>query len=169
MNKFYTKKGDKGKSFFAGKKFGKASAELEALGELDELASLLGIVKNRPLEADFKKTIAGIQGDLSAISANIADLASGGKYKTPEFPAEKTAKIEQIIENYQKNLKNIKSFIIPGENENSAWFDFARAVCRRAERAVVGLAIKRKIPPEILSYLNRLSSLLFVMARAAAR
>lgn len=180
MNKFYTKKGDKRFSVFGArpssargygrvKKFAKDSVELEAFGELDELTSLLGVIKNQPIGGKFKKIIGVVQNDLSAIQGNVAAVVFGKTLKTPEFGRGKVADLERLIDKVGGDLKPLKGFVVPGENLASAWLDLARAVCRRAERSAVKLAKKREIPPRILAYLNRLSSLLFVMARLAER
>lgn len=169
MNQFYTKKGDAGFSVFGLKKFAKESVELEALGELDELDCLLGVLKNQPIGGKFKKIIGEIQNDLSAIQGNIAVAVFGKALKAPEFKKEKVAGLERLIDKIGGDLKPLKGFAVPGANLAAAWLDFGRAVCRRAERSVVRLNKKRDIPPKILAYLNRLSSLFFVMARAAEK
>lgn len=169
MNQFYTKRGDAGFSVFGLKKFAKDSVELEAFGELDELDCLLGVVKNEPIGGKFKKIIGEIQNDLSAIQGNIAAVVFGKALKAPEFVDEKVAGLERLIDEIGGDLKPLKGFAVPGANLASAWLDFSRAVSRRAERSVVRLNKKRKIPPQILAYLNRLSSLLFVMARVASK
>lgn len=169
MNRFYTKKGDAGFSVFGLKKFAKDSVELAAFGELDELDCLLGVVKNQPIGANFKKILSEIQEDLSAIQGNIAAVVFGKALKAPEFGDEKVAGLERLIDKIGGDLKPLKGFAVPGANLAVAWLDFSRAVCRRAERSTVKLAQKREIPPQILAYLNRLSSLFFVMARAASK
>lgn len=169
MNRFYTKKGDKGVSVFGVKKFAKDSVELEAFGELDELASLLGVIKNQPLPGNFRPILEQIQKDLSAIQGNIAGVVFGKALKAPEFKKEKITDLERLIDKIGGDLKPLKGFIVPGANSAAAWLDLTRAVSRRAERSVVKLARKREIPSQILAYLNRLSSLLFVMARVSSK
>lgn len=168
MSLFYTGKGDKGESFVGGKKFDKSSIEIEMLGDLDELNSLIGLVKNQKLSKDFKKILEVIQEDLFIIQANAAAFIFS-KHKPLLFKKEKIIWLEKIINDFEKKIKPERSFVISGTDEISAWLDLLRAVSRRVERKAVQFSKKRKLSPEILAYLNRLSSLFFAMARMAAK
>lgn len=181
MGLFYTGKGDKGKSIVGKKKIDKTSIEIEALGDLDELNSLLGIVRHRMLDKRFKEIILDVQENLFIIQANVAgsmlarrSFSGGGvsKFKPPEFKDLKIKELEKIIDNLERKIKPAKKFIIPGAMEKSAWLDYARAVSRRAERSVLRFSknyklrtTDYKLDPNILAYLNRLSSLFFALAR----
>ncbi len=175
----YTGKGDNGKtSAFGNKeKFSKSSPITEALGSVDEADSFIGICKAKIKGLDFKindlvisEIIDNVQNDLFIVQAQIAGAdkkISEGKIKW----------IEEIIGNIESELPPIKSFLIPGANEISAHFDFARTLARRAERRVVGITDEysslitgqtAKIDPYTLAYLNRLSSLLYAFARFSA-
>ncbi|OGE84162.1 MAG: ATP:cob(I)alamin adenosyltransferase [Candidatus Colwellbacteria bacterium RIFCSPLOWO2_01_FULL_48_10] len=170
MGLFYTGKGDKGKSVVGKKKIDKTSADIEVLGELDELNSLLGLVKSKLGNGygDFAEIINRVQENLFIIQANIANFMFGGKYKAPAFGNDKISEIESIINDFEFKIKPEKGFVISGTDEISGWLDFARAVSRRVERRILKLSKTRKISPGILAYMNRLSSLLFALARMEA-
>lgn len=155
--------GDKGKSCFGKKWAKKTCPEIEALGALDELNSLLGLVRSQKIFKEYKNILIGTQQDLFIIQASIAGILFGKKYDG--LKQEKILEIEKIIKKYSVKAGEIKTFIIPGANEASAWLDYARAVARRVERRV--LLIKGADKNSVV-YLNRLSSLLFAMARICA-
>lgn len=167
---FYTGKGDKGVSEIEGKKIHKASVAIEAVGCLDEVNSLLGLVKTQALPQGYKDILEQVQENLFIIQAHVGVLMIG-KFKAPKFSAAKVKDIEKLIDGLEKKVKPEKGFIISGSNEASSWLDFARTVVRRAEVSMVKLdrRHKRKLEPVILAYLNRLSSLLYAMARYAAK
>jgi len=165
----YTGKGDGGTTKFFGcdqKRVSKNSSIAEALGSLDELNSFLGLVKVKSLETKanaalkgFASIIEGVQENIFIISANIA---GAGKNITED----KVKEVENIIAQCEKELPPIKTFSIAGGAELSTLFDIARTLARRAERRVVAVNDELgKVPPEILKYMNRLSSLLFAFAR----
>lgn len=173
----YTRKGDKGDTgaFGCKQRFSKNSALTEALGSLDELNSLLGICKIKARDLKFKiydlslfEIIEQVQQNLFIIQANLA----GADKKITQ---EKIIDMEKIIDNIEKELMPIKSFFLPGGMELSAYLDYARATIRQTERRVVALsdlsaeasakAETQKIDDEIIAYLNRLSSLFYVLAR----
>ncbi len=143
----YTKIGDKGKTFlFNGKKVLKNSPICEALGSLDEVNSWLGIVGG----------FTEIQKDLMTVSA----IAAGAKLN---FPLSKTGNLEKEIDKLEKILLKSKGFIIP--SGKSAKLHFARALIRRAERAVVAVPNLSAVRSPLLTYLNRLSDYVFMKAR----
>ncbi|MBI4993907.1 cob(I)yrinic acid a,c-diamide adenosyltransferase [Candidatus Wolfebacteria bacterium] len=170
----YTRKGDKGDTgaFGCCKRFSKSSIFTEALGSLDELNSFLGICKIKANNFKFKikidtktrysiyEIIENIQNNLFIIQAKIA----GADKKITE---EKIFEIEKIIDGIEKELSLIKSFFLPGGSELAAYLDYARAVSRKTERKSVAhfKREKIKINDESLTYLNRLSSLLYALAR----
>lgn len=162
---FYTRKGDKGlTSLFLCKKsaswrISKNSPRIEALGALDELNSLLGVCKIKSRK-EIKKILEIIQNDLFIIQGEIA-----GVKKT--LDKSRIKKIEKIIDGIEKKLPKITSFTVAGGTELSSLLDYSRAVARRAERRCV--AVKQNISPTSFIYLNRLSSLLFALARYANR
>ena len=165
----YTKKGDNGLTtlFSCSKKFSKGSARIEALGALDELNSLLGFCKTKATEIEspfgdsISKHLESVQNDLFVIQAEVA----GAKKKLNK---KRINEVEKLINKIAKELvpfSGIKSFTISGGTELSALLDYSRAVARKAERRCV--AIKKHLSPQSLKYLNRLSSLLFALARLA--
>lgn len=170
---FYTRKGDKGdtSTFNCNQRFSKNSALMEALGSLDELNSLLGICKTKIIKFKFKIKTTTITCDSSGIIENIqnnlfiiqAKIAGADK----NIAQEKISDIEKIIDAIEKELPSIKSFFLPGGSELSAYLDYARAVSRRTERKVVTYFESEKIQlnDESLTYLNRLSSLLYALTR----
>jgi ATP:cob(I)alamin adenosyltransferase len=157
----YTRKGDNGttKTFGCDQRISKSSAVAEALGTLDEVNSFLGILKVKSAN-DLAKTIHQVQENLFIIQAEVA-----GAGKT--ISEDKVKEIESIIDSAEKELPQIRTFFISGGTELAAHFDFARTLARRAERRVVGVSDEGlvKIGMHTLAYLNRLSSLLYALAR----
>ncbi|MBI5817093.1 MAG: cob(I)yrinic acid a,c-diamide adenosyltransferase [Candidatus Yonathbacteria bacterium] len=165
----YTRKGDKGDTgtFGCNQRMSKSSAVAEALGTLDECNSFLGVckmdakAKNPLLEGySFADTIDWIQQNLFIVQSHIA-----GAEKT--IAKEKITHMEQAIDAIEKEMPPIKTFFVSGGTELAAKLDFARTLARRAERRVVGVSEeqKEKVAPEVLVFLNRLSSLLYALAR----
>lgn len=159
----YTRHGDKGKTtlYCCQKKLSKSAAVIEAMGAFDELCSLLGIVKTIAKKNKF------VLAELHKAQENIfiiqAILAGANK----NFKKQKVTELETTIDNIEKKLPKIKSFTIPGGTELGAILDYARAVARRAERRALALSKKYALRAEVLAYLNRLSSLLYALARLA--
>jgi cob(I)alamin adenosyltransferase len=167
----FTGKGDDGttKTFACDQRRSKNSAVSEALGNVDELNAFLGTVKlkaetfqkNKILEKSFVEILNEVQQNLFIIQA---ELASSSGFKITE---NKVHEIEKIVNTAEEEMPPIKSFFVSGGTEMAATFDFARTIARRAERRVVG-AHEIKDPemsPFSLAYLNRLSSLLYALAR----
>jgi cob(I)alamin adenosyltransferase len=166
---FYTRKGDKGttKTFGCDQRISKSSAIAEALGSLDEINSYLGLCKakvNKEMtlmeDVSVWEVLHAVQKNLFIIQAEIA----GANMIMDE---NKIKEIETIIDWIEKELPPIKSFFISGGTETSALFDVARTVARRAERRVVEVELEKKVTVggNTLAYLNRLSSLLYALAR----
>lgn len=165
MGVFYTGKGDGGKSLlWDGKKIDKSSKEIDLLGSLDELNSLLGIIRSNGNE-NLSTRIFEIQQNLFTIQAIVFFAIIGRLKDAPPFEKQKTETLEKEIDRIEKTTSPQKKFVIPGESKTASWLDFARANTRKAERMAFSFAKKKKIPKEVLSYLNRLSSLFFAMAR----
>lgn len=167
MPKIYTKTGDKGKtSTLGGKRVCKCCLEMEAIGEVDETNAELGMLIAE-LDSKFgkeKEKLIEIQHNLFIIGSNLAALQTDLK-NVPKLRNLETRKLEQWINEMEKDLPELKNFILPGGCEEAALSFYARAVCRRAERCVIKLSGKHHIAPEIKQYLNRLSDCLFVLAR----
>ena len=163
--KIYTKTGDAGETgLFGGGRVPKDDPRVQAYGDVDELNATLGFAASLDpagFESDF---LQSAQRDLFAIGA---ELATPNAAKAREqLGAERVSAIEQIIDKHEAALTPLKNFILPGGTPKAAAFHVARTTCRRAERAVVTLARDEQINPVIIHYLNRLSDLLFVLARS---
>lgn len=164
MALFYTGKGDKGVSSVGKKKYPKDSPILEALGDLDELNSLLGLVRSSLKRKDLDSKLFSVQENLFIIQARIAWLMFR-KFQSPQMTQEKIRNMELEIEAMEESIRPERGFVIPGENRAASWLDLARAVSRRAERSAAKLNKKHRLPQEVLTYLNRLSSYLYALAR----
>ena len=170
MPVFYTRKGDDGRSRIGKKVVNKTCLEVEALGQLDELNSMAGVLKSQRISKTLKDILLQVQEDLFIVQSHVANLMLGGNFKVPEFKAQKTKDVEKIIDGIERNLPPLKKFVISGTNQTSAWLDFLRAKSRNVEREVLKIKnLKFKIDDNILPYLNRLSSLFFALARWEAR
>lgn len=165
--KFFTGQGDKGQSIFGKKKFFKDEALFELLGDLDELNSWTGLCRVESLR-DFKLILKEVQENLFIIQAEVAAVGFGYQARSfKRITGQKTKELEEIIGGIDKKLPAIRKFILPGGSELSARLDIARVIARRAERAAVAFNRRKKLPPELLQFLNRLSSLFFALARYA--
>lgn len=164
MRLFYTGKGDKGVSQVGKKKYPKDSPIIEALGDLDELNSLLGVVRSSISSKGLKAKLISVQENLFIIQARVAWLMFQ-QFESPQMTKEKIRAMEKEIEDMEEKIKPERGFVISGENRKAAWLDLARAVSRRVERSVVKVNKRHKLPEELLTYLNRLSSYLYALAR----
>jgi cob(I)alamin adenosyltransferase len=170
--KIYTKTGDKGETgLIGGARVPKSSLRVEAYGEVDELNAVLGTVVGRLTEKAITDSLLGVQRDLFAIGAQLADPEGRLEKKSEKagVSEERVKELEAIIDRYEAMLPPLRSFILPGGAEAGALLHLARAVCRRAERRLVALAHEAPVPPLLLVYINRLSDLLFTLARATNR
>ena len=167
--KIYTKTGDAGEtSLFDQTRVSKADARVDAYGEVDELNACLGAALAAGVDADIAATLRQIQRQLFALGARLADPSSkiaGRVTKAAIVPAD-VAALEQAIDRLEAELPPLRKFIMPGGCVAGAQLHVARTVCRRAERRVVGLG-SEAVEPILVTYLNRVSDLLFVMARVA--
>lgn len=169
MSRIYTRTGDEGDTgLFGGGRVPKSDIRVRAYGEVDELNAALGCVLAR-LTGDHdevRERLSVIQGDLFALGAHLAtppDARSRGHL--PPLPTGRPGEFEDWIDEADRELDPLRSFILPGGSNAGAALHLARTVCRRAERAVVALARDGEIDPAIIVYLNRLSDLLFSLAR----
>jgi len=164
--KIYTKTGDSGEtSLLGGKRVGKDNLRIQTCGTIDELNSIIGISITEITNPELKETLQGIQNDLFVIGSYTALPVEFENTKIQRVDNNFSDKLDIIIDKYDSKLPGLKDFILPGGVKGSAFLHFARTVCRRAERNVVALAKSEKINPGIEKYLNRLSDLLFVLAR----
>ena len=170
--RIYTRTGDSGETaLLGGRRVRKSALRVEAYGELDELNACLGLVVAGLADVPTANLLIQIQRHLFALSARVADIREGGETHPDKttFPETHVTMLERAIDLAEEVLAPLKTFVIPGGSEAGARFHLARTVCRRAERRLVALAAQEDIPPVFLAYLNRLSDLLFVLARAANR
>ena len=164
LNKIYTKIGDKGSTQLGdGKMVNKDSLRVDAYGSVDEANATIGLSILRT-NIKIKKILKIVQNDLFDLGA---DLCIPDKKNTQKLKITKDRVdyIEEKIDNFNKELSSLNSFILPGGSESSTYLHIARTVTRRAERKIVTLSKKEKINPITIIYLNRLSDLLFVLAR----
>lgn len=170
--KIYTRKGDSGEtSLFGGTRVGKDHVRVTAYGTVDELNSALGlVVAGLPPECDdWRDDLVRLQSDCFIIGAILATPKTGAAKPKhiPELPPGRISELERWIDRLDEEISPLESFVLPGGAPVAAMLHLARSVCRRAERYVVALARAEEIEPAILGYLNRLSDLLFTLARAA--
>lgn len=164
LSKIYTRTGDDGTTGLGnGQRTDKDSLRVEAYGTVDELNSVIGIV----LSSGFDP---GVREVLDMIQHRLFDL--GGELAVPGYTtleARHVAQLESQLDRFNDELPPLKEFILPGGNAAAAQCHLARTVCRRAERRVLSLSRDEAVNPEAQRYLNRLSDLLFVIARVLAR
>lgn len=163
--KIYTKKGDKGTtSLFGGTKVEKCHLRIHAYGTVDELNSTLGSVLTHPLSSTGKRLLQELQHQLFILGADLATPIDK-KTRIDRIGSKEIGILEQWIDELEEELPTLKTFILPGGSPAGATLHLARTICRRAERAAVSLAGAETVSEETMIYLNRLSDLLFVMAR----
>ncbi|UCF35813.1 MAG: cob(I)yrinic acid a,c-diamide adenosyltransferase [Acidobacteriota bacterium] len=160
LSKIYTKTGDSGTTGLGdGSRVKKCDPRVDGYGEIDELNSVIGVLLTHDLPADLRENLLEIQHDLF-------DL--GGELSIPGFrllKAERVSDLEKLLDSLNDQLKPLQEFILPGGSPSAAFCHLARTVCRRAERRLVSLSEASDVGEIGIQYLNRLSDLLFVMAR----
>ncbi len=169
--KIYTRTGDEGDTgLFGGGRVAKDHPRVEAYGDIDELNAAIGMARAVELMPRVDEVLAPLQRDLFAIGAL---LATPNRDKMAEqlakarIDGERIAQLERAIDEGESELEPLKAFILPGGTPKAAALHVARTVCRRAERRVVALMHDTELPQLVCIYLNRLSDLLFVLARVA--
>jgi cob(I)alamin adenosyltransferase len=168
LSRIYTKSGDKGDTGLGdGSRVPKDHPRVAAYGGVDELNAVLGLLTAHHPDASESALLRSIQNDLFDVGADLclpqaAGEAPGGRLR---IRPEQSTRLEAAIDRLNTDLAPLNSFILPGGRPAAAWCHLARTVCRRAERDVVALAHQEPINAEVVIYLNRLSDLLFVLAR----
>ncbi|MCK6440799.1 MAG: cob(I)yrinic acid a,c-diamide adenosyltransferase [Planctomycetes bacterium] len=167
--KLYTKGGDKGETgLFGGARVSKADLRVRAYGEVDELNSVLGLVRAKSEWKELNAELERIQSELFNVGALLASTPEGvAKLKMPRVGEKEAARLEKEIDRSSAAVPALSNFVLPGGAELAAWLHFARCVCRRAEREVVALGEHSPVDAGAIIYLNRLSDLLFAWAREA--
>ena len=160
LSSIYTKTGDDGTTGLAnGKRIDKSSIRVEVMGNIDELNSLLGVIEASDIPNDVSGYLLNIQHRLFDIGGEIA--TPGNAVTSPAC----VERLEELIDNYNEDLPALKEFILPGGSLSASICHLARSVCRRCERSLVAMSREEYLNPETLHYINRLSDLLFVLAR----
>lgn len=169
--KIYTRTGDKGEtSLFGGGRVPKDHPRVTAYGDVDELNSMLGVVRAAAAEEFFDDLLESIQRDLFAIGGHLATPDPVRVSKALEKAAlspSRVTEFERIMDGAEQELPPLRAFVLPTGTPVAASLHLARTVCRRAERSVVHLAQATEVPELFIVYLNRLSDLLFTLARLA--
>jgi cob(I)alamin adenosyltransferase len=163
ISKVYTKTGDRGEtSLVGGQRVSKASLRVDSYGEVDELNSYLGVVRAYLQDDEIDEVLSRIQNDLFTLGA---DLASPSEIQVPRINEEFIATLEEFSDRFLAELEPLKEFILPGGSKAGANLHLARTVARRCERRVVELSGAEEMNSQTIIYLNRLSDLLFILAR----
>ena len=170
LNKIYTRTGDKGETVLVGGlKVEKHSLRPDAFGEVDELNSIIGIVRTyicKDEQSGLNDILEKIQNELFDLGADLATPEnSKNSDKILRITSSQVKRLENEIDKFNKDLNELKSFVLPGGSKLSSWLHLARTSTRRAERKITKLASEEGINNEVIIYINRLSDLLFVMAR----
>jgi len=166
--KIYTRTGDEGETgLFGGGRVPKDDPRVAAYGDVDELSALLGLARTESAGTELDALLGEVQRDLFAIGAQLADPKAtvAARKAKAAVTSERVDRLERAIDAREADLPPLQAFILPGGSRLGALLHVARTVCRRAERAVVALARAQALDPVLLAYLNRLSDLLFVLAR----
>lgn len=169
--KIYTRTGDGGETgLFDGTRVRKSDPRVSAYGDVDELNAWLGFVRAGAVDDQIRGMLEQIQRDLFALGARLADPAHqiAGRVTKAAVTPQDTARLEGWIDALEAELPPLRRFILAGGSAPGAALHVARTICRRSERAIVGLG-DEAVDGEVVTYINRLSDLLFVMARAVNR
>ena len=167
--KLYTRTGDAGETaLFDGTRVSKADGRVDAYGHVDELNAVLGVARASGLDSGLDAWLDQIQQDLFAVGAQLADPGAriAARVERARLSDADTTRLEHWIDQAESELSPLRRFIVPGGSPAGAALHLARTVCRRAERQIVGLGADA-VNPVVLTYVNRLSDFLFVLARLA--
>lgn len=165
--KIYTRTGDAGETgLFDGTRVSKADPRVEAYGEIDELGAALGLARASGVDAEIGALLESLQRDLHAVAARLADPRHrlAARVEKAAVTSDRVAALEAHIDRFEAELPPLRRFVLAGGCPAAAVLHLARTICRRAERRIVGLG-PGAADPEVLAYVNRLSDLLFVLAR----
>jgi cob(I)alamin adenosyltransferase len=161
LSKIYTRTGDQGTTGLGdGSRVDKDSLRVEAMGDVDELNAIIGIMLTEPILVGMRETFTAIQHDLFDLGGEIC--LPGHNLIKPE----RVTQLENALDNWNEELEPLKEFILPGGSRAAAYCHLARTVCRRAERQLVRLSRQEQVTEVSMQYLNRLSDLLFVACRS---
>jgi cob(I)alamin adenosyltransferase len=167
--KIYTKTGDAGETaLYGGARVSKADPRVDTYGMVDELNSVLGVVRTEPFDQELDALLGQVQSQLFNLGAELATAPNSKAALGVALVSEREVlALERAIDRAEEELPPLKTFVLPGGSRAAAYLHLARTVCRRAERKLVLLAQSEPIRPECVRFLNRLSDALFVFARLA--
>ncbi|MAV58350.1 MAG: ATP:cob(I)alamin adenosyltransferase [Candidatus Marinimicrobia bacterium] len=173
INKVYTRNGDHGRtSLIGGIKVDKDDLRIDAYGTIDELNSVLGLciseinkIEKKNITDKTLKIFTRIQNELFNLGSSLSRLDIDKKSNFPSINRDNIIKLENEIDQYNVNLPELTSFVLPGGSSINALLHLARTICRRSERICVSLTKKTKVDENVIPYLNRLSDLFFVLSR----
>jgi cob(I)alamin adenosyltransferase len=168
LTRIYTRAGDAGETSLGdGSRVSKTDPRIQAYGAVDEVNSLLGLALAAPeLPDEFRPWLQQVQNDLFDVGADLS-VPLDDERERLRVRQEQVERLEELCDVVNARLEPLKSFVLPGGGEAAARLHVARAACRHAERATVALAEAEDVNPIVIAYLNRLSDLLFILARAA--
>ena len=159
-----TRTGDDGSTGLGdGSRTSKNSLRIAAIGDVDELNSTLGLLLTEPMPTELREALLGVQHDLFDLGGELAIPGYDNLAET------QVARLDSLLEHYNAQLPRLAEFILPGGSRAAALAHVPRTVCRRAERALVALGEEQAVRPALRQYLNRLSDLMFVLARVLNR
>jgi len=162
--RIYTRTGDKGETgLVGGTRVSKDSTRVEAYGSVDEINSALGVARSVLNDTEIGLVLEELQKDLFVAGADLAGDKTS--QRVPRITRERVSELERIIDRFESELPPLKAFILPSGGRAGASLHFVRTVARRAERRIVTLSRKEEINDQLIPYINRLSDLLFVLAR----
>jgi cob(I)alamin adenosyltransferase len=167
INRVYTRAGDDGTTaLVGGQRVPKDSLRIEAYGTVDELNSVVGVAITSNVSPRLVEPLQTIQQVLFNLGSQLAlDAADAGRIELPSVTMEHVSRLEKLMDEWNDELPDLKSFVLPGGTVASAQLQVARTVCRRAERVILALRREEAVEPQVIAYVNRLSDLLFVAAR----
>jgi cob(I)alamin adenosyltransferase len=167
LTRIYTRAGDAGETSLGdGERISKADPRIEAYGTVDELNAFIGFALAADVPADMREWLELVQNDLFDLGADLCVPLEDERERLRVTPGQ-VERLEELCDLVNERLEPLKSFVLPGGSEVAARLHVARTVCRRAERLSVALAESSSVNPTAIAYLNRLSDLLFILARAA--
>jgi cob(I)alamin adenosyltransferase len=168
LTRIYTRAGDAGETSLGdGSRVPKTDPRIEAYGTVDELNSFLGLALAGGLSEEFRPWLEQVQNDLFDLGADLSVPLADDRRERLRVTKPQVERLEELCDLVNARLEPLRSFVLPGGTEAASRLHVARAVCRRAERRAAALAQAEDVNPAALAYLNRLSDLLFVLARVA--
>ena len=168
--KIYTKKGDSGNTgLIGGTRVPKSSLRIEAYGTIDELNSWIGVMRDQPIDAEYKPQLIEIQDRLFTIGSSLASDPEKSNMKIPDLLDADIERLEQWMDEMDAQLPEMRFFVLPGGNQAVSFCHVTRCVCRRAERIIVDLQAHDFVAEMVMKYVNRLSDYLFVLSRKIAQ